>query len=324
MRIHSTAVLLLIPFFSFGQYAPKAGMAGSTAIHKDSSVFVDWASTCSVNRGYQSVQYPDSGKVNVGLDQYGKDKADGFIVSLGDGGTAVLSFKTPLVDGPGYDFAVFENGFTIPTGNDSDFLELAFVEVSSDGINFHRFPAFCSLDSTRQQETFDGAKASNYRNLAGKYTAGFGTPFDLSELDTVSGLDLQNITHVKLIDVVGSVNDSFATRGFDGVKINDPWPTLFPQGGFDLDAVGVIHNQQFPNAINRIAENSLLIYPNPVQDLVSVKIKGLLEFEQWSLFTVSGELVLSGSESKIDTKALKPGLYFFISENHKPLKLMVR
>ena len=51
-------------------------------------------------------------------------KADDAPVSLGDGGYAVVTFDKPITNGPGYDFAVFENGL-----NDS-FLELAFVVVS--------------------------------------------------------------------------------------------------------------------------------------------------------------------------------------------------
>ena len=29
-----------------------------------------------------------------------------------------------------------------------------------------------------------------------------------------------------------------------GHQINDPWPTNFPTGGFDLDAVGVINEKK--------------------------------------------------------------------------------
>ena len=57
------------------------------------------------------------------------------VVSLGDGGYGILTFDEPIDNGLGWDFAVFENSFS------DDFLELAFVEVSSDGINFFRFPA---------------------------------------------------------------------------------------------------------------------------------------------------------------------------------------
>ena len=32
--------------------------------------------------------------------------------------------------------------------------------------------------------------------------------------------------------------------------INDPWPTNFSTGGFDLDAVGVVHEKTLPADIN--------------------------------------------------------------------------
>ena len=31
---------------------------------------------------------------------------------VGDGGSAILTFDTPIANGPGFDFAVFENGFS--------------------------------------------------------------------------------------------------------------------------------------------------------------------------------------------------------------------
>ena len=55
------------------------------------------------------------------------------MVSLGKGGSITLSFDPPVSNGDGWDFAVFENGF------EDTFLELAYVEVSSDGVVFVRF-----------------------------------------------------------------------------------------------------------------------------------------------------------------------------------------
>ena len=69
-------------------------------------------------------------------------------VSLGDGGTVVLTFPQPIGDVPGPDFAVFENGFK--AFDNSFFLELAHVEVSSDGVNFYRFPSSSLTPSLSQ------------------------------------------------------------------------------------------------------------------------------------------------------------------------------
>lgn len=55
------------------------------------------------------------------------------------------------------------------------------------------------------------------------------------------GLNLNSVTHIRIVDVVGSIDPLYATRDSLNRVINDPWPTFFETGGFDLDAVGVIH-----------------------------------------------------------------------------------
>src|SRR6185436_14379894 len=141
------------------------------------------------------------------------------------------TFQNPVYNGPGFDFAVFENGFY--TASPLAFLEFAFVEVSSDGNNFFRFAATSNIQDTTQVP-MTGVDCSLVNNLAGKYVSGYGTPFDLDELKNTSGLDINNVTHIKLIDVVGTVNDSYATHDQYGHKINDPYPTPFASSGFDL------------------------------------------------------------------------------------------
>jgi hypothetical protein len=153
------------------------------------------------------------------------------IVSLGDGGSITLSFPVPIADGPGADFAVFENAFA------DTFLELAFVEVSSDGENFFRFPSHCL--ETNWIDTYTQTNASDptaYGGLAGKHTQGYGTPFDLRLLAGTPGLDTRRVTHVRIVDIPGdgSVVDAY------GNPIFDPYPT-WGSGGFDLDAVGVLN-----------------------------------------------------------------------------------
>ncbi len=308
-KLLSIVLLLMAASAARSQYAPRAGQPGSTAINQNSSSILSWGISCQVNRGLLDITQPDSGFASVGEASFAVGKADAYIVSLGDGGTATLSFDPPIVDGPGFDFAVFENGFNI--SGDSDFLELAFVEVSSNGVDFFRFPAYCALDSNRQQETYDGAKAEYYHNLAGKYTARYGTPFDLSELDSIAGLDLMSITHVRIVDVIGTVIDSLASRGADGQIINDPWPTAFPQGGFDLDAVGVLHNQHAPNGVADL-NRPKSVYPNPVQQGRSLHWDQEID---WALFSLEGKLVQSGRGSKFSTGALNKGIYLLRLDN---------
>lgn len=236
-----------------GSFSPQAGEPGSNAIPKDSTAFRNWAISCEVERGLRQIDLPDSDYTSSGSALYAIGKPDApLTVSLGDGGSATLSFAAPFYNGPGYDFAVFENGF----GSGSEaFLELAFVEVSSDGVNYFRFPATSEEQTLSQKESFDNSDATLFNNLAGKHIVNFGTPFDLADLPDTSALDKQNVTHVKVIDVIGNIDPSFASVDYNGNIINDPWPSNFPQGGFDLDAVGVI-NSRIPLKVNEISKRS--------------------------------------------------------------------
>lgn len=235
------------------QFAAPAGMPGSTAIYKDSSCFVAWANHCDIERGWIDLSDTSAGRATVGssLSAIGKAGENG-VVSLGDGGRAQLQFQNLIYNGPGYDFAVFENSFR------DDFLELAFVEVSSDGLNYRRFPATSLIDTSIQVDSFGLIDCRQVNNLAGKYRALYGTPFDLNELAIYSDIDIMNISSIRLVDVVGSMDNRYATRDQDGRKINDPFPTPYPSSGFDLDAVGVIHSRGL-NAIEAQTDEKAVI-----------------------------------------------------------------
>jgi hypothetical protein len=169
------------------------------------------------------------------------------VFSLGDGGYITLTFSVPVRNGPGPDIAVFENSFG------DNFLELAFVEVSSDGSSFVRFPSI-SLTPTAgiredlEKDDFTTLNPDNLYNLAGKYPGGYGTPFDLAELSGTAGLDINNIVAIRVRDVVGSVDDRWARRDSLGNKIKDPFPTVFESGGFDLDAVAILYQVPEPTS----------------------------------------------------------------------------
>lgn len=246
---------------SAAQFAPAAGQPGSTALRHDSSCFVAWAAECTVQRGLMDKSEPDSGFASVGSGSsaIGPAMQNG-VVSLGDGGNATLSFGSSIINGAGWDFAVFENTFL------DSFLELAFVEVSSDGSHFVRFRASSLTDTGIQTGPFGYTRPENVNNLAGKYVVGFGTPFDLEELKDSAGLDVMNITHVRVVDVVGSIQAKYATRDAAGRKINDPWPTRFASSGFDLDAVGVIHQKNGMGIMRTDAKATFNCHPNPVSD----------------------------------------------------------
>ena len=303
MAIVAVSLLAWTAAMTAGPYAPPAGEPNSTAIYMDDPNFVAWATGITVQRGCVDISDLSKGYTSYGEPENALGKAEGntelTVVSLGDGGMATLTFEHAIANGPGYDFAVFENSFS------DDFLELAFVEVSSDGNNFFRFNSVSLTPTNTQVGSFGALDTTNLHNLAGKYCAGYGTPLDLQELKDVNSLlDVNSITHVRIIDVVGYVRPAdfsgdgivnftdysiFAAAymskpndenwnqdcdiaqpadniiemldlarfmdewlsennyaGYDsrGHQINDPWPTDFWSGGFDLDAVGVIHQKQ--------------------------------------------------------------------------------
>jgi hypothetical protein len=291
---------------AFAQFAPPVAQPGTTAIYKDSSAFVTWANRCKVVRGFQDISSPANGYATVGdsSSALGIAGTTG-IVSLGDGGYATLQFNTPVIDGPGPDLAVFENGF------DDTFLELAFVEVSSDGIHFFRFPATSNSDTIAQTGSFGPTDATKINNLAGKYRGGYGTPFDLADIRDTVLLDKQAITHVKIIDVVGCIQNQYCTRDINHQKINDPWPTAFGSGGFDLDAVGVIHQQAV--GIEELEMLHINIFPNPANDVLYITI-GLNNDYSLFITNLMGDKVLEVNKqlntSLLLISELKQGVYF--------------
>ncbi len=311
--------LLLSIAFCFtvhGQFAPQAGMPGSTAIDKDSSIFKSWANSASVTKGLQQINDASFGLPTVG-DQFaalGKAGENG-VVSLGDGGSAVVSFYAPIFNGPGADFAVFENSFL------DSFLELAFVEVSTDGNRYVRFPAVSNTQDTMPIGGFGLVAPTALNNLAGKYRANYGTPFDLEELKDSSGIDISNIQFVRLIDVVGSMNDSFATKDINGHKINDPWPTPFPSSGFDLDAVGVIHT--LANDVKTLDALSMEVFPTIAQHFVNV-VSPLADANRIVVTNTLGQEMFSQNmnnvSTTIDVSGWKTGIYWVsIKSENAPL-----
>jgi hypothetical protein len=168
---------------------------------------------------------------------------------LGDGGQTTVSFATPISNGPGNDFAVFENAFTSGSPPADVFAELGFIAVSSDGVNFFTFPSVSLTQTTTQIGGFGTTDPTDVHNLAGKDLTGNGTGFDLSDLLPQAQanpllLNLNDITEVRVTDVVGDINPLYATHDSQGNIINDPWPTPFARSGFDLDAVGVINTPE--------------------------------------------------------------------------------
>ena len=106
-------------------------------------------------------------------------------------------------------------------------------------------------------------KTTQIHNLASKYPAMYGTPFELDELPDDPLLNKNNITHVRVVDVIGNIDPEYCTYDSEGHRVNDPWPTPFASCGMDLDAVGVIHDlAHFP------APDEPPYVVNPVEDVI--------------------------------------------------------
>jgi hypothetical protein len=262
-------ILFLFSCNSFGQsFAPAAGQIGSTAIHTDSSLILNWANEIQITRGFLNSSNETLGFASYGLDTNALGKAEGdgvSIVSLGDGGFATLTFPVPITNLPGPDFAVFENGFA------DNYMEFAHVEVSSDGINFVRFLSTSETPLSPQISNFTYGDCRYVNNLAGKYRQGYGTPFDLEELTTNPNINTAAITHVRLIDVIGSTDASFGSTDQFGNLINDPFPTEFESGGFDLDGIAVLHELAAEN-IEELIE--IKLFPNPTNGMINIHTNG--------------------------------------------------
>ena len=315
-------IFAALSFQSFAQYPPAVGQIGSTAIYKDSSIFIDWAITCDIKRGYVDISdttiedpaYPGTNKASYGDNTAAFGKADNNTISLGDGGSAVLTFSHPISNGQGFDFAVFENSF------DDIFLELAYVEVSSDGIHFVRFPSVSLSQTTTQIQGFGTLDATKIYNLAGKYKVYYGTPFDLSDLQDSTGIDISHIIAVKIVDVVGSISELYKNYDSQGHIINDPFPTPFGTGGFDLDAVGVINNSTNTGVTSIInATESIKIYPNPVADFLYIAINNRNSYNI-QLINASGKIVKQINSDKninINVMDVSSGIYLVkVSDNN--------
>lgn len=303
------------------QYAPQAGVAGSTAISANDSRFVAWASSCVLQRGWIDIADKSQGQGLFGAEADAIGKNNGSILCLGDSGVATLTFASPIYNGAGADFAVFENGFANPNDPEEAFLELAFVEVSSDGVNFVRFPASCEIDTPQIPGAGVYSNARKINNMAGKYISGYGTPFDLEELKGIPELDVNNVTHVRIVDAIGSLGAN-ASLDKDGNKVNDPYPTPFITGGFDLDAVGAIYVKgQWPSSVAETSNTqTLTISPNPATDVIHVTgsklTQGIVMLADATGRTLQ-QYDISHSTLRINISSLQSGVYFLRSKDEQ-------
>ena len=227
------------------------------AIASGSPLFQEWADAIDASR---TAFAPEGSTV---IDETGGFNSLGDLtqaqIDNGDPvGFLTVTFPNGVRNGSGADFAVFENGFGFGSPNGL-FAELAYVEVSSNGQDFARFPSISTnVAPVVGSNPFAGYDTSNIFNLAGKHAGGFGTPFDLDDLLTdplvTSGdVDLDDIQYVRLVDIPGS-GDFLDSQGN---PILDNWHTT-GTGGFDFRlgeglGVGVINVVPEPTSMLLLA-----------------------------------------------------------------------
>ncbi|MCE9608658.1 MAG: hypothetical protein K8R23_00360 [Chthoniobacter sp.] len=197
-------------------------------------LFFDWAASVT---SYAPAPGVSSAYAQPGA-TLGPVTGDHFdVASLGDrsdGGTPgkiTLHFAHPIQNLTGADFTVFENAFFQGGGAANLFGELAYVEVSADGVNFVRFPSRSLTAAAVGQ--YGTINPTNVFNLAGKHVNAFGdswgTPFDLADVG------LASVSYVRLVDIPGTGTYLDST----GHAIYDPLLTIV-SGGADIEAVGAI------------------------------------------------------------------------------------
>jgi hypothetical protein len=239
-------------------------------------IFAGWATTVvnyTTSPQFVAPPFKVSGKA---LDSVAGNSGD--IVSLGDmtaadlaawrngtgggPGSITLGFATAITNGAGADFAAFENT-NIPDASGKVSADLGYVEVSTNGSDFVRFPSIYTASATAipNMGTLD---PTGVYNLVGKHTNGYsgqsyGTPFDLSDLENdslvLSGLvDLDEINFVRIVDIPGdgSFKDSL------GNSIYDQYLSMM-SGGVDLEAIGVINQVPEPATITILALGGLAL-----------------------------------------------------------------
>ena len=215
-------------------YAPAPPDPSTSAVEYNDPRIVAWAEGVASYLPGPGVSDPKWMMPSQAFGPAGTDTTA--VVVLGNGGSITLTFDSPITDGDSWDFAVYENSFA-----SDEYLELGFVEVSSDGTHFVRFDS--AFQSSVVPSASSSGTAAEIGGLAGSYMVGYGTPFDLSALRNSPSVrdgtvDLTSIKYVRIVDIIGdgTTLDSF------GRGIVDPISSG-PTAGFDLDGIAVLNQR---------------------------------------------------------------------------------
>ncbi|MDF1838081.1 MAG: hypothetical protein P1V35_09450 [Planctomycetota bacterium] len=174
------------------------------------------------------------------------------VLTLGSGGDVTLGFDRTITNGPGADFVVFENTFEWMSNT---FPEVAMVEVSTNGVDFARFPMRYDGPHDFFAGSFDMTPWGSYSGVTGHVPPlanvdtnvlspfnpmeGGGEGFDLADLSdhvlVLGGMvDLNAIHYIRLVDLEA------------GAEVDSRLVTVFDSGGAlgnaDIDSVAVVHD----------------------------------------------------------------------------------
>jgi hypothetical protein len=168
----------------------------------------------------------------------GSDHGSTDVVSLGSGGTIVVSFApNAIVDGPGPDFIVFENPFWIGGDPNNPYAEPGEVSVSDDGETWTAFPCTPTIDPQAK----DGTGVAPPYGTCGGWQVVYSAPGNgISPVDPAAAgglaLDLADVgvTHARYVRIVDRTQENCPAEG--------PEPDT---NGFDLDAIAIV-NAELP------------------------------------------------------------------------------
>jgi len=230
------------------------------------------------------------------------------VFAIGTGGEVVLALDTPALNGVGTDLIVYENPFQIVLGGFDTYIELLAVEVSSNGVDWARFPNDFDgppgpyLQGANQL----GASVTWFDGFAGvmpaaanpplvnplDVVAGGGDAFDFDDLlddplVQIGDVDLNFIRYVKLIDMEAGVDVD--TKG------QLIWDCGFP--GFanaDVDAICAV-NSTLNGTPGRPAVDFELDAATGLLTLIISDFNGLYQVKNGLSASINGVIIPFGA-----------------------------